>query len=89
MATLKAKHRAEKDALLTELQVFKSVLEGMAEKIRYLQDFKYEGERMQMEVIKQKHVNERMRREVKEVRRENRVVVEKLERLKEACIRYD
>jgi len=89
VATLKAKHRAEKDALLTELQVFKSVLEGMAEKIRYLQDFKYEGERMQMEVIKQKHVNERMRREVKEVRRENRVVVEKLERLKEACIRYD
>ena len=75
--------------MLTELQVFKSVLEGMAEKIRYLQDFKYEGERMQMEVIKQKHVNERMRREVKEVRRENRVVVEKLERLKEACIRYD
>jgi uncharacterized lipoprotein YehR (DUF1307 family) len=52
VASLKAKHKAEKDSLLSELQVFKSVLEGMAEKIRYLQEFKYEGERMQMEMIK-------------------------------------
>jgi hypothetical protein len=34
-------------------------------------------------------VNERLRREAKELRRENRVVADKFNRLREACIRYD
>ena len=46
VSSLKAKHRAEKDSLTVELQVFKAVLEGMASKIRYLQEFKNDRELM-------------------------------------------
>jgi hypothetical protein len=44
IASLKAKHKAEKDSLALELQVFKAVLEGMASKIRYLQEYKLDRE---------------------------------------------
>ncbi len=44
ISSLKAKHKAEKDSLALELQVFKAVLEGMASKIRYLQEYKLDRE---------------------------------------------
>jgi len=37
LSSIQAKHKAEKDALLVEIQVFKAVVQGMAAKIRYLQ----------------------------------------------------
>ena len=41
---LRAKHQAEKDQLQVELSVFKAVVQGMAAKIRYLQDYKLDRE---------------------------------------------
>jgi hypothetical protein len=46
ISSLKAKHQSEKDSLSLELQVFKAVLEGMASKIRYLQEYKLDREQL-------------------------------------------
>ena len=62
----------EKDSLVMELQVFKAVLEGMASKIRYLQEYKLDREQIQIELIRYKHLNDRYKKEIKEVREENR-----------------
>ncbi len=89
ITTLKAKHYAEKDSLLCELQVFKAVIEGMASKIRYLQEYKLDREQLQIDLIKYKHQNEKVKREMRELREENRELRKNIDRMKEAVLLYE
>ncbi len=88
MQGLKSKHKAETDSILLELNVFKAVIEGLAAKCRYLQVFKTELESQNLQLIKQRHVNERLRRENKEIKEENRGLRRKVDRMMRLIVDY-
>lgn len=61
----------------------------MASKIRYLQEYKLDREQLQIDLIKYKHQNDKMKKELREVRDENREVTKRVDRMKEAMLAYD
>jgi CHASE3 domain sensor protein len=61
----------------------------MAHKIRYLQEYKEDREQMRIEFVKSRHVNDRLKKETKELREENRVLNRKIQEMKDVMIAYD
>ena len=89
LGQLKAKHRAEKDSLVIELQVFKAVIEGMASKIRYLQEYKLDREQMQIQLFKYRHVNERLSRDNAELASQVKALNQKVDIMKRIMLEFD
>jgi hypothetical protein len=86
---LKTRHRAEKDALQVELQVFKAVIEGMASKIRYLQEYKLDREQIQIALFKHRHLNERLQKDSGVMATEVRRLTDRLETMKRVMLEFD
>lgn len=89
LASLKAKHRAEKDSLMVEVQVFKAVLEGMASKIRYLQEYKLDREQIQIQLFKYRHVNEKLKKENAGLSSQVKQLNRKVEVMKRVMLEFD
>lgn len=89
IASLKAKHKAEKDSLLVEVQVFKAVLEGMASKIRYLQEYKLDREQIQIQLFKYRHINDKLKKENATVNAEVKALNAKIETMKRVMLEFD
>lgn len=89
VGALKARHRAERDSLMVEVQVFKAVLEGMASKIRYLQEYKLDREQMQIQLFKYRHLNEKLKKENAGLSAEVRLLNKKVENIKKVMLEFD
>ena len=79
----------ERDSLMVEVQVFKAVLEGMASKIRYLQEYKLDREQMQIQLFKYRHLNEKLKKENAGLSAEVRLLNKKVEDIKKVMLEFD
>ncbi len=74
---------------MVEVQVFKAVLEGMASKIRYLQEYKLDREQMQIQLFKYRHLNEKLKKENAGLSAEVRLLNKKVEDIKKVMLEFD
>lgn len=74
---------------MVEVQVFKAVLEGMASKIRYLQEYKLDREQMQIQLFKYRHLNEKLKKENAGLSAEVRLLNKKVEDIKKIMLGFD
>ena len=88
---------------MTEIQVFKAVVQGMASKIRYLQvstfqtkvsdcfyqDYKLDREQMQIALFKQRHFNEKLKKDNLELIQENKTLAKKVDLMKQIMLEFD
>lgn len=74
---------------MVEVQVFKAVLEGMASKIRYLQEYKLDREQMQIQLFKYRHLNENLKKENAGLSAEVRLLNKKVENIKKVMLEFD
>lgn len=69
--------------------MFKAVLEGMASKIRYLQEYKEDREHLRIELVKHRHTNDKLKKEIRELKEENREMTRTINQMKEVMLAYD
>eukprot|EP00347_Sterkiella_histriomuscorum_P002403 403368291 len=86
---LQSKHRAEKDAISSEIMIFKKVIHLMGAKIRYLQDEIMDKDKLERDLFKVTHLNMKLENQYKRMREENRQLNEKVEVMRKVMYEFD